>query len=162
MKRLILSFLAIGDIDVIWDYTADRWGIDQAQKYTGDIRDACYALCAMKMRARMQEKYALDTANIEADRISSSIAVYQARSRSSVYCISRWITDRICSDIKCDCLQDKEGKCGRLTGARRSDEPDAIGDLWADDTVILSRNGKRNQQFGARKTAIQASAAGLG
>ncbi|MFZ5833918.1 MAG: type II toxin-antitoxin system RelE/ParE family toxin [Pseudomonadota bacterium] len=44
MKRLIFSRLATKDIDGIWDYTADRWGVDQAEKYAGDIRDACFEL----------------------------------------------------------------------------------------------------------------------
>lgn len=44
MKRLIFSRLATKDIDGIWDYTAGRWGVDQAEQYAGDIRDTCGAL----------------------------------------------------------------------------------------------------------------------
>lgn len=44
MKHLIYTPQAIRDIDGIWDYTADRWGVDQAEKYAGDIRDACFEL----------------------------------------------------------------------------------------------------------------------
>lgn len=44
MKRLIYTPQAIRDIDGIWDYTADRWGVDQTEKYAGDIRDACFEL----------------------------------------------------------------------------------------------------------------------
>jgi toxin ParE1/3/4 len=44
MKRLIFAPLATRDIDGIWDYTADRWGVDQAEQYVGEIRDACNAL----------------------------------------------------------------------------------------------------------------------
>lgn len=35
---------AAADLDEIWDYTADRWGIDQAERYIGAIRDICAAL----------------------------------------------------------------------------------------------------------------------
>lgn len=30
---------AASDIDEIWDYTCDRWGVDQADLYVGQIRD---------------------------------------------------------------------------------------------------------------------------
>lgn len=44
MKAIAFSPAAEGDIDEIWDYSADRWGPDQADSYTDAIRDACYAL----------------------------------------------------------------------------------------------------------------------
>ena len=44
MKRLIYTPQAIRDIDGIWDYTAERWGIDQAELYVSALRDACYVL----------------------------------------------------------------------------------------------------------------------
>ena len=44
MKRLIFTPLATGDIDGVWDYTADRWGVDQAEYYVGAIRAACTIL----------------------------------------------------------------------------------------------------------------------
>ncbi len=31
MKHLIFSPLATSDIDAVWDYTAGRWGVDQAE-----------------------------------------------------------------------------------------------------------------------------------
>jgi len=46
MSRVTFSPAAIADIDGIWDYTAENWGVDQADHYTDDIRDACYALAA--------------------------------------------------------------------------------------------------------------------
>ncbi len=36
----------------IWDYSADRWGPDQADSYTDAIRDACYALARGTKHAR--------------------------------------------------------------------------------------------------------------
>ncbi len=41
MSRVTFSPAAIADIDGIWDYTAETWGVDQADRYTDDIRDAC-------------------------------------------------------------------------------------------------------------------------
>jgi len=44
MKKLVFSPAAIADIHKIWNYTAERWGMDQADQYTDTIQDACYAL----------------------------------------------------------------------------------------------------------------------
>lgn len=35
--RYVLSPRAQTDLDDIWDYTADRWGLDQAEAYTRDL-----------------------------------------------------------------------------------------------------------------------------
>lgn len=44
MKSIGFSPAAEADINEIWDYSADRWGQDQADSYTDAIRDACYSL----------------------------------------------------------------------------------------------------------------------
>lgn len=44
MKSIAFSPAAEADIEGIWDYSADRWGLDQADIYADAIRDACYAL----------------------------------------------------------------------------------------------------------------------
>lgn len=41
MTNYALSPAAEADIDGIWDYTAEHWSADQAERYTLDIRDAC-------------------------------------------------------------------------------------------------------------------------
>ncbi|MBF9152715.1 type II toxin-antitoxin system RelE/ParE family toxin [Novosphingobium jiangmenense] len=41
MKALRFTPAAYADIDRIWDYTADLWGIDQAESYTDDIQKVC-------------------------------------------------------------------------------------------------------------------------
>lgn len=46
MSRVTFSPAAIADIDSIWDYTAEIWGVDQADRYTDDIQSACEALAA--------------------------------------------------------------------------------------------------------------------
>ncbi len=39
MKTLAFIPLAIADIEGIWDYSAETWGPDQADRYTDEIRD---------------------------------------------------------------------------------------------------------------------------
>ena len=38
MKRIVFFPDATTDLDSIWDYTADKWGTDQANRYVEDIR----------------------------------------------------------------------------------------------------------------------------
>ena len=52
MSRVTFSPAAIADIDGIWDYTAETWGVYQADRYTDDIRDACNGLAAGKKKGR--------------------------------------------------------------------------------------------------------------
>lgn len=52
MSRVTFSPAAIADIDGIWDYTAETWGVDQADRYTDDIQDACNDLAAGKKQGR--------------------------------------------------------------------------------------------------------------
>ena len=51
-KAIAFSPAAEADIGEIWDYTADRWGPDQADSYTDAIRDACHALARGKKQGR--------------------------------------------------------------------------------------------------------------
>ena len=44
MKTLTFSPAAAADIENIWDYSAEHWGPDQADRYTDELRDACLAL----------------------------------------------------------------------------------------------------------------------
>jgi hypothetical protein len=39
--RFVLSPRVQTDLDDIWDYTADRWGLDQAETCTRDIWQRC-------------------------------------------------------------------------------------------------------------------------
>ena len=52
MSGLKFSPAAIADIDKIWNYTAKRWGLDQANLYTDTLRDACLALAAGEKRGQ--------------------------------------------------------------------------------------------------------------
>jgi len=46
MTRLIYSPAADADARGIWDYTAEHWSEDQADRYVDTIRDACRDLAA--------------------------------------------------------------------------------------------------------------------
>jgi toxin ParE1/3/4 len=52
MTGYVLSPRAQADIDDIWDYTADRWSDDQAERYTEDIRHAIEAIARDPRRGR--------------------------------------------------------------------------------------------------------------
>jgi toxin ParE1/3/4 len=52
MSRLTFAPLATADINDIWDYTADNWGVDQADHYTDDIRDTCHGLAEGEKHGR--------------------------------------------------------------------------------------------------------------
>lgn len=44
MSDYILSPAAQADIDRIWDYTADNWSIEQADRYTEQLKRACASI----------------------------------------------------------------------------------------------------------------------
>ena len=52
MSRVTFSPAAIADINSIWDYTAETWGVDQADRYTDDLRDSCHALARGEKKGR--------------------------------------------------------------------------------------------------------------
>ena len=52
MTGYILSPAARADLEQIWDYTAGRWGEDQAERYVLAIRDTCQELAANTRQSR--------------------------------------------------------------------------------------------------------------
>lgn len=52
MSGAVYSPAAITDINDIWDYTAGKWGADQADRYTDGIRDACIDLAKGRKQGR--------------------------------------------------------------------------------------------------------------
>ena len=52
MTGYLLSPAARADIGQIWDYTAERWGEDQAERYVLAIRDACQELAEGARQSR--------------------------------------------------------------------------------------------------------------
>ena len=52
MTGFLLSPAAQADVDGIWDYTARKWGVDQAETYINTLRDACHDLAAGRRTSR--------------------------------------------------------------------------------------------------------------
>jgi len=52
MKSLLFSPAAESDMVGNWYYTADRWSMDQADRYTDGIRDACHDLASNRRQGR--------------------------------------------------------------------------------------------------------------
>lgn len=52
MKGLVFSPAAEADIEAIWEYSADNWGEDQADRYTDDIRETCNGLITGDQRSK--------------------------------------------------------------------------------------------------------------
>jgi len=52
MTAYILSPAAVSDLDSIWDYSADSWGIEQANRYAEEIKSACEALADGSLKGR--------------------------------------------------------------------------------------------------------------
>ena len=52
MTKFLLSRQADGDIDAIWDYTAQRWGVEQAIRYHRAIEAACHALARGELASK--------------------------------------------------------------------------------------------------------------
>jgi toxin ParE1/3/4 len=55
VSRVQYARAAVSDIDRIWDYTFETWGIDQAERYTIDIREACNDLASGRKIGRAVE-----------------------------------------------------------------------------------------------------------
>lgn len=55
MTGYILSPRAQADLDSIWDYTEETWGVDQAERYLRDIHAACVGLVSGRKRGRSAE-----------------------------------------------------------------------------------------------------------
>lgn len=49
MRQLLFRPRAIADIEGIWDYTAERWGVAQADRYVLSLREACTAIAGGEM-----------------------------------------------------------------------------------------------------------------
>jgi toxin ParE1/3/4 len=55
VTRYILSPAARADLDEIWEYSAENWGTEQAERYVFAIRAACEALASGKLKGRSTE-----------------------------------------------------------------------------------------------------------
>lgn len=52
MSRFILSPRAQADLDGIWDYTVETWGVDQAERYVRLIAEAINVIAASPVRGK--------------------------------------------------------------------------------------------------------------
>jgi toxin ParE1/3/4 len=52
MKSLVFSPAAQSDMEAIWDCTVEHWGLDQADRYTDDIRGVCHDLASGHRQGR--------------------------------------------------------------------------------------------------------------
>lgn len=52
MAGYLLSPAAQADLSEIWDYTAENWGTEQANRYILAVRDACASLADGRRRGR--------------------------------------------------------------------------------------------------------------
>jgi toxin ParE1/3/4 len=52
MSRFILSPRARADLEVIWTYTAERWGVDRADRYIRQLHAACETVGEKPERGR--------------------------------------------------------------------------------------------------------------
>ncbi|MET4698810.1 toxin ParE1/3/4 [Constrictibacter sp. MBR-5] len=52
MRRIAFTPLARGDLEGIWDYSAETWGTEQAERYVRQIHAVCEALCTGRSTGR--------------------------------------------------------------------------------------------------------------
>lgn len=52
MSGFLLSPAARADFTEIWDYTASRWGVDQAERYVRELTAACQGLADRRLTGR--------------------------------------------------------------------------------------------------------------
>lgn len=52
MTVYVLSPRAIEDLSEIWDFSADRWGVDQEDRYVRQIATACRDLAEDRRKGR--------------------------------------------------------------------------------------------------------------
>ena len=52
MNHVTFSPAAVADLDDIWDYTAEQWGLTQVEHYIDSIRDACIGLASGNRQGR--------------------------------------------------------------------------------------------------------------
>lgn len=55
-KRYLLSPAARADLEQIWDYTHDRWGVDQAEQYLRELQGAIERVAANPLIGRACEE----------------------------------------------------------------------------------------------------------
>jgi len=83
VKRLRISVRAVADLDEIWDYSADAWGADRANRYVE------------RLEATMKGLAAGETASRQADNVKAGLrsvptgrhVIYFRESEEAIYVI---------------------------------------------------------------------------
>ena len=75
-RRLVLSPRAQNDLDAIWDFTAARWGMAQARRYSDGLWDAMTAVATGTKSGRTTSDMRGDYLRLP---IGSHVVFYRAR-----------------------------------------------------------------------------------
>jgi len=86
MRGYVLSPRAQADIDEIWEYSADRRHIDQANRYVSEIRRAIEVVAGDPWRGRHATTYVVATEDIRQVRMCSFFELLRTKLTSSVSC----------------------------------------------------------------------------
>ena len=81
MTGYVLSPQARGDLNAIWDYSAEHWGITQADRYVRLIAAACVALAAGRVTGRSADTI---RAGYFRHTVGSHVLFYRARRRDGI------------------------------------------------------------------------------
>jgi len=52
MQQLLFSPAALDDLDGIYDYTFETWGLDQAEYYVRELHETCHDLASGNIKGR--------------------------------------------------------------------------------------------------------------
>ncbi len=74
MSGFLLSPAAHADLAEIWDYTADRWGVEQAEHYIRELTNACQGLADKRLQGRAIDASAPGIPSCLSGRISCATA----------------------------------------------------------------------------------------
>ena len=81
MTGFVLSPAARADLGLIWDYTAERWGPDQAEQYVLGMRNACRELSAGTRQGRPADDV---RAGYRKAAVGSHILFYRVRDDGAI------------------------------------------------------------------------------
>lgn len=74
-RRLVLLPAAVSDLSDIWDYTAERWSLKQAQAYASGMTDLLLLLCEQPDIAPLFDKL---TIPVRVYRYRSHLVIFTA------------------------------------------------------------------------------------
>ncbi|MEJ0045705.1 MAG: type II toxin-antitoxin system RelE/ParE family toxin [Rhodospirillales bacterium] len=90
--RIVVSPRARGDLEDIWDYTVERWGLDQAEFYFRQLWQHIDAVAMRRLSGDPVPKSARATTNTSPAPTFCSTAWSVATSMLSAFFIKGWST----------------------------------------------------------------------